>query len=133
MAGRRQLLETGLYREHGADELWISVGGLSIHRIFGGLMNSDQPQRPNLVKATTISLLVALFLLVTVVLPAEYGLDPLGTIASGALLATVPAEQAEHAIMACTRAGIACYRIGTVTAEPAERLLHSASGTASKN
>ena len=33
--------------------------------------------------------------------------------------------------MACTRAGIACYRIGTVTAEPAERLLHSASGTAS--
>ena len=42
-------------------------------------MNTEQPQRPNLVKATTISLLVALIVLVTIVLPAEYGLDPLGT------------------------------------------------------
>jgi hypothetical protein len=42
-------------------------------------MNPDQPHSPNLVKATTISLLVALIVLVTVVLPSEYGLDPLGT------------------------------------------------------
>jgi hydrogenase maturation factor len=57
------------------------------------------------------------------------GLDPLGTIASGALLAAVPAGQAAPAIAACQRAGIACYRIGTVVAEPRERLLHTPSGT----
>ena len=43
-----------------------------------------------------------------------FGLDPLGVIASGALLATVPAEQAANAIQACNAAGIACYGIGRV-------------------
>jgi hydrogenase maturation factor len=57
------------------------------------------------------------------------GLDPLGTIASGALLAAVPAGQVEQAIAACRQAGIACYCIGTVVAEPDERLLYTASGT----
>jgi hydrogenase expression/formation protein HypE len=57
-----------------------------------------------------------------------FGLDPLGTIASGALLAAVPAAQAEHAIAACRDAGIACYCIGTAVAEPHERLLHTPSG-----
>ncbi|MBM3223653.1 MAG: hydrogenase expression protein [Candidatus Tectomicrobia bacterium] len=47
-----------------------------------------------------------------------FGLDPLGTIASGALLAAVPAAQAASAIRACTEAGIACYGIGTATADP---------------
>lgn len=58
-----------------------------------------------------------------------FGLDPLGTIASGALLAAVPAAQAAPAITACRRQGIACYRIGTAVAEPRERLLHTLSGT----
>jgi hydrogenase expression/formation protein HypE len=57
-----------------------------------------------------------------------FGLNPLGTIASGALLAAVPAEQAEQAIAACRRAGVACTRIGTVVAEPSERYLHTPSG-----
>lgn len=41
------------------------------------------PRRPSLVKATILSVVVAVAVLVTVVLPAEFDLDPLGT---GALL-----------------------------------------------
>jgi hydrogenase expression/formation protein HypE len=59
---------------------------------------------------------------------ATFGLDPLGTIASGALLATVPASQTQRAIAACTAAGIACYHIGTAVANPGERFLFSAAG-----
>lgn len=51
------------------------------------------------------------------------GLDPLGTIASGALLAAVPAAQAPRAIAACAAAGIACYRIGTAVASGTELLV----------
>jgi hydrogenase maturation factor len=59
----------------------------------------------------------------------EFGLHPLGTIASGSLLATVPAAQATRAITACAAAGIACHHIGTVVADPAERLLYSPTET----
>ena len=45
---------------------------------------------------------------------STFGLDPLGTIASGALLATVPASQVVEAILACTSEGIACYDVGRV-------------------
>jgi hydrogenase maturation factor len=58
-----------------------------------------------------------------------FGLDPLGIIASGALLAAVPATQAEQAIAACRDNGIACHRIGTVVANPAEFLLHTGKET----
>ena len=51
-----------------------------------------------------------------------FGLDPLGVIASGTLLATVPATQADIAIQACNAAGIACYDIGRVVT-PEEGLL----------
>lgn len=51
-----------------------------------------------------------------------FGLDPLGVIASGALLATVPEAQAIKAIQACDTAGIACYDIGRVVT-PEEGLL----------
>lgn len=54
-----------------------------------------------------------------------FGLDPLGTIASGALLAAVPAAQAEQAIRACTGAGIACYRIGTAVADATALVLQT--------
>lgn len=46
-----------------------------------------------------------------------FGLDPRGTIASGALLAAVPAAQATQAIAACAEAGVACYRLGTAVAQ----------------
>lgn len=58
-----------------------------------------------------------------------FGLDPLGTIASGALLAAVPAAQAERAIRACAEAGIACYRIGTAVANATELVLHAGAET----
>ena len=44
----------------------------------------------------------------------RFGLDPLGAIASGALLAAVPAAQRDAAIAACQAAGIDCYAIGAV-------------------
>lgn len=48
-----------------------------------------------------------------------FRLDPLGTIASGALLAAVPAVQAEAAIQACAAAGIACVNIGLAVSRAA--------------
>src|SRR5205814_665280 len=53
-----------------------------------------------------------------------FGLDPLGTIASGALLAAVPAAHVERAIRACAEASITCYRIGTAVADATELVLH---------
>lgn len=55
-----------------------------------------------------------------------FGLDPLGTIASGALLVTLPAAQVLWAVEACAGAGIACHHIGTVTATPGELWLQAA-------
>jgi hydrogenase expression/formation protein HypE len=48
-----------------------------------------------------------------------FGLDPLGTIASGALLLAVAASDAEPVIAACRASGIECAQIGRVT-EPSE-------------
>jgi hydrogenase maturation factor len=59
---------------------------------------------------------------------ARFGLDPLGTIASGALLAVVPTGQSETAIAACRAAGIDCYAIGTIVEASSGRQLHSPSG-----
>ena len=50
------------------------------------------------------------------VLCETFGLDPLGTIASGALLMAVDPADAEPIIGACRGAGIACAAIGKVTA-----------------
>jgi hydrogenase maturation factor len=58
-----------------------------------------------------------------------FGLDPLGTIASGALLAAVPAAQAERAIRACAEVGIACYSIGTAVADTTELVLQTGAET----
>ena len=44
---------------------------------------------------------------------AHFGMDPLGTIASGALLLAVAPEDAERVARACVAGGIACARIGT--------------------
>jgi hydrogenase maturation factor len=44
---------------------------------------------------------------------AHLGIDPLGTIASGALLVAVASEDAERVARACLAGGIACARIAT--------------------
>ncbi len=44
-----------------------------------------------------------------------FGLDPLGTIASGALLLAVGAEDASAVVSACRAAGVECAAIGRVT------------------
>ena len=59
------------------------------------------------------------------VLCDAFGLDPLGVIASGALVATVPAAQAAKAIQACNAAGIACYDIGRAVTPDEGLLLRS--------
>jgi hydrogenase maturation factor len=56
---------------------------------------------------------------------AAFGLDPLGTIASGALLLSVAPGEAESVLAACQGAGIACAAIGTVTPESAGVVLAS--------
>jgi hydrogenase expression/formation protein HypE len=56
-------------------------------------------------------------------LPEALGLDPLGLIASGALLVAVEPGRAEAAIRACAEAGIPCVRVATALADPAQRLL----------
>jgi hydrogenase maturation factor len=48
-----------------------------------------------------------------------FGLDPLGTIASGSLLLAVESADADAVVAACRRAGIECAPIGRVT-EPAQ-------------
>jgi hydrogenase maturation factor len=49
------------------------------------------------------------------VLCEAFGLDPLGTIASGSLLLAVDPDDAEAVIMACRGAGVDCAAIGRVT------------------
>ena len=59
---------------------------------------------------------------------AQFGLDPLGTIASGALLAAVPAAHTAKAIATCRAAHIDCYAIGTIVDAAHGRQLNSPSG-----
>jgi hydrogenase maturation factor len=54
-----------------------------------------------------------------------FGLDPLGTIASGALLAAVPATHVERAIEACAAVGIACSCIGMAVADATALVLQT--------
>jgi hydrogenase expression/formation protein HypE len=58
-----------------------------------------------------------------------FGLDPLGTIASGALLLTVSAGEAEAVIAASRAAGIECTAIGRVT-RPEDGVVLTAGGLA---
>ncbi len=57
-----------------------------------------------------------------------YRLDPLGLIASGSLLITVPQEQAQDVIGACRAAGIDCAAIGRVTEPEAGLVLKGPNG-----
>ena len=52
------------------------------------------PSRRSIAKATALALVTAVVVLVTVVLPAEYGIDPLGTGRALGLLDLYTAEQA---------------------------------------
>ena len=58
-----------------------------------------------------------------------FGLDPLGTIASGSLLLAVDAADAEPVIAACRAEGIECAQIGRVT-EPSEGVSLATAGHA---
>jgi hypothetical protein len=58
------------------------------------LQSVEAPQKQTILKATAIALAVALLLLFTVVLPAEYGIDPLKT---GALLGLTGISKATEA------------------------------------
>jgi hydrogenase maturation factor len=60
-----------------------------------------------------------------------FGLDPLGTIASGALLAAVPATHVERAIGACAAVGIACSCIGMAVADATALVLQTGTQTRS--
>jgi hydrogenase maturation factor len=53
---------------------------------------------------------------------AHFGIDPLGMIASGALLVAVAPEDAERVVRACTAGGIACARIATAV-DPARGVM----------
>jgi len=64
------------------------------------------------------------------VLCAEFGLDPLGTIASGALLAAVAPADAGVVLHACAREGIDCAYIGRVV--PREAGVTLATGSRSR-
>jgi hydrogenase maturation factor len=54
-----------------------------------------------------------------------FGLDPLGTIASGSLLLAVGADEADAVVTACRDAGIDCAAIGRVTPASAGVILTS--------
>jgi len=58
---------------------------------------------------------------------AAFGLDPLGTIASGALLLAVDPGDADRVIAACATAGIACAAIGGIV-PPEDGVTLSAGG-----
>lgn len=47
---------------------------------------NETPSKRTIVKATAVALVVAALILVTIVLPAEYGIDPLGTGAATGLI-----------------------------------------------
>lgn len=59
-------------------------------------MGAAEPDRPGLLRATILSLIVAVVLLLTAVLPAEFGIDPLGT--GGMLGLTGLAETGPEAV-----------------------------------
>lgn len=59
---------------------------------------------------------------------AEYGLDPLGLIASGSLLAAVAPADVPAAIAACEARGLPCTALGLATPDPASRLLVTPDG-----
>ena len=65
----------------------------------------------------------------TAVLCAEFGLDPLGVIASGALLVVVAAEDGERVVAGLQEAGIAAGIIGRVAESGAGVLLQTGGTT----
>jgi len=77
------------------------------------------------VRAADIRVLPEAFELV-----GRYGLDPLGCIASGALVITAAPDDAVNIIAALDASGIPAYDIGSVTADTGRVRLIKASGTA---
>src|SRR5262245_65709043 len=76
------------------------------------------PSRTRIIKATAIALVVSIVLLITAVLPAEYGIDPLGTGKALRLMDLAKADAAKAvekpAEAAPAKAGEASYTITPV-------------------
>ncbi len=83
-------LRAGFHGERGADDGWIHSGWIPGRRLFRSgvrehmieqqdLQQVLAPSKKAIAKATGIALAVALVILFTAVLPAEYGIDPLKT------------------------------------------------------
>jgi len=84
LADAKRIYKTRLCREHRIDDRRFCSSRISVSRILPAVMTLllQTPSTPSgraLAKATIVSMLVASVTLVSVVLPAEYGTDPLGT------------------------------------------------------
>ena len=61
------------------------------------MTNPAEPSRPRILKATLIAMATAVVILLVAILPAEYGIDPLGTGRALGLLALSGATDAQQA------------------------------------
>src|SRR5258706_14088657 len=89
---------------------------------------NEAPSRSAILKATLIALAVALLLLFTAVLPAEYGIDPLKT---GRLLRLTGISQAESNAggrATAANAGIVTLQPGTYKVDTEDIALHPGEG-----
>src|SRR6185503_18083296 len=68
-------------REHGAHGRWLHLDRLSGRRLRGESVTEAATPSPKsrILIATALAAIVAAIILVVAVLPAEYGIDPLGT------------------------------------------------------
>ena len=82
------------------------------------LTRTEPPSTARLAKATVIALVVAAAILVTTILPAEYGVDPLRTGAAMGLLSLSRAEATPATDSASAPVPAAPVQTGTYTAQP---------------
>ena len=91
LAADNELLETRLHRQRPHDDRRVRADRISAHRIFRRLRKeidhvqfqrshrrANCPRPAQLVKSTAIAIVAAAAILVTIVLPSEYGIDPTG-------------------------------------------------------
>jgi hydrogenase expression/formation protein HypE len=99
----------------------LQQGGVEIHALHDPTEGGIATALAELVAAAGLGAEVDLDKILiypeTLALCGALDLDPLGLIASGALLALVSASDAERAVQALADANISCTAIGTMTAE----------------
>lgn len=84
----------------------------------GNLPGMEAPSRRAIAKAAGIAMAVALLILFTAVLPAEYGIDPLKTGAALGLTELSKTAEAKPAKPIVTAAAPAPAKVGVYTAQP---------------